>query len=329
MSAPGFAREDAIAVAAFIAVVAVGLAVELARSAMADSPRARIRQRLLNNVNEVAPALEAADVTPAEGARRKHFAADTRLAQLIGRLKAQADHMGGPAGLRWIGGAAGVLALIFLYLWQMLDLNLLLGVALAPAPAAIGGVIGFTLMVRRYRNRFLNAFPDALDLIIRAVRAGVPVVHAIMTAGKELPYPVGREFRLMGDALRLGMDQMDVMDTASKRIGVPDFRYFVVCLQLQRETGGPLADTLENLSNIIRARRELRLKTRALTAQGRAASKIIAMVPLVVMGALKLVGPDYVNVLFETPVGQRILAIAGTMVFVGLIIIARMSKLED
>lgn len=324
----GLARGDLIALLGFVGVLAVGLGAELVRSSTVNSPRARIRQRLHDSVSEVVPAVEAGLGDDDIAVRPQGFG-DSRAGRYVLKLKEQADHMGGSAGLRGIALAALAAAAMVGIGAHMAGAAPWVSALLAVLAGAAGGVVGFKIMVRRYRQAFLTGLPDALDLMIRAVRAGVPVVHAIMTAGKELPYPVGREFRLMGDALRLGMDQQDVMDAASARIGIPDFRFFVVCLQLQRETGGPLADTLENLSAIIRARREVRLKTRALTAQGRAASKIIALVPFFIMGTLKLVGADYLDVLFDTARGQRLFGLALTMIVVGLVTIARMSKLED
>lgn len=325
----GMASEDLVMVATFLAVVVIGVGYQVVRAVVAGSPRSRIRQRLLDNVADVSPVVAEPEPDDSAVAHKKKLGADSPVMQLFLRLKAQADHMGGTAGLRVIALAAVVAAVVAVVLTQLAGLDLWLVAASALPAAVAGGYVGFTIMVKRYRALFLSSFPDALDLMIRAVRAGVPVVHAIVTAGKELPYPVGREFRIMGDSLRLGMDQQDVMETASKRIGIPDFRFFVVCLQLQRETGGPLADTLENLANIIRARREVNLKTRALTAQGRAASKIIAMVPVMVVGSLKLMGGDYMDVLFDTAPGQRLLWIAAGMVVAGLAVIGRMSKLED
>lgn len=323
------ALEDTIALATFIIVVAVGLGIELARSVMADSPRARIRQRLHDNVAEVIPAAVEAEAEDHIAMRSPSAAAEGALTQLLHRMKAQAIHVGGGSGLRTIAVAAVAAAVLTAVGAQFVGLSVLVGLLVAPV-VAVGAAYGcYLFLVQRYRSRFLAGLPDALDLLIRAVRAGVPVVHAIITAGKELPDPIGREFRIMGDALRLGMDQQEVMEAASERIGIADFRFFVVCLQLQRETGGPLADTLDNLAGIIRARREVRLKTRALTAQGRAASKIIAAVPVCVVMALKTMGAGYMDVLFDTARGQNLLYLAIGMIVTGLVVIDRMSKLED
>jgi Flp pilus assembly protein TadB len=171
-------------------------------------------------------------------------------------------------------------------------------------------------------------FPDTLDLVIRAVRAGIPVVHAISTAGQEAEEPVRSTFRTMGDSLRLGVDLKEVLDKAVANLQIADFSFFAVCLLLQRETGGNLGETLENLSTIIRTRRDIRLKTRALTAEGRIASKIISAVPFVITGFLYVVNRPYVNLLFHTRAGHKMLTLAAVLLVVGLTLIQKISKLD-
>lgn len=201
-----------------------------------------------------------------------------------------------------------------------------------PIAAALASGFGTVIVYRRltdsYRTRFLAQFPDTLDLIVRAVRAGVPVGQAIMTAANETADPVRTEFRIMGDSLKLGVDMAEVLETAVKRVQLPDFSFFSVCLTLQRETGGQLGETLENLSAIIRTRREVRMKTKALTAEARVASKIIAAVPFSIMGMLYVIDADYVMLLFTRSTGRMLLTIAGVLLFVGLAIISRMAKLD-
>lgn len=199
------------------------------------------------------------------------------------------------------------------------------------AALAIMAFLTFRLyhkLIARYQLRFVNAFPDTLDLIIRAVRAGVPVTQAIIAAGDEGAEPVRSEFKTMGDSLKVGIGVDDVLEVAVRRIEIPDFSFFSVCLLLQRETGGQLGETLENLSGIIRARRDLRLKTRALTGETRVASKIIAAVPFFILGILYLVSHDYIMLLFQRQAGHTILFIAGALLATGLLVISKMSNLD-
>ena len=135
------------------------------------------------------------------------------------------------------------------------------------------------------------------------------------------------DFNQRGD-VHLDMVEVMVLDEADRRIAIPDFSFFVVCLQLQRETGGQLTEMLENLSQIIRTRRELGMKARALTAEGRTASKVIAAVPLCIMLALWIINPEYIGVLFSTPQGHTILYVAAAMGTAGLLLINRIARLE-
>ncbi len=131
-------------------------------------------------------------------------------------------------------------------------------------------VRSYNFLVARFRQRFLDGFPALIDLIVRAVRAGVPVTHVIHSASSEVNEPLRTEFRIMGDSLQVGLDLEEVLAVAVERIGIADFSFFCVCLLLQRETGGQLGETLENLSGIVRTRREIRQKTKALTPVRRA-----------------------------------------------------------
>ncbi|VBX55246.1 type II secretion system protein [Burkholderia pseudomallei] len=205
-------------------------------------------------------------------------------------------------------------------------------IAFASALAALAGFVGASFAGfapwLRLPPRFLSVFPDALDLIIRAVRAGIPVAQAIGTAGRESEEPVRATFRAMGDALRVGADLKDVLEQQAERLQLADFSFFGVCLVLQRETGGNLTETLENLSGIIRTRRDIRMKTRALTAEGRIASKIIAAVPFAIAGFLFVVNRPYVNLLFHTRAGHKMLILAAVLLTVGLAMIRKIANLD-
>lgn len=189
-------------------------------------------------------------------------------------------------------------------------------------------VFGYRFMVHRFKKRFLAQFPNALDLIIRAVRAGVPANQAISAASKEFSDPLHTEFGLMGDGLRLGLDLKEVLDEAERRIGVAEFSFFCVCLLLQRETGGPLTETLENLAQIIRARTELQLKARALTAETRTASKVIAAIPAVVISVMWFLNHDYIATLFTTSGGLFLLKLSLGLVVTGLLVIQHLANLK-
>jgi Flp pilus assembly protein TadB len=132
----------------------------------------------------------------------------------------------------------------------------------------------------------------------------------------------------MGDGIKVGLDLEEVLATAVTRIGIADFSFFCVCLLLQRETGGQLGETLENLAGIVRKRREIRQKTKALTGEARITTKILAAVPFFILGSMFMLNRPYLMVLFKTPPGQKVLTCAAISLTVGLSLVHKMSKLD-
>jgi tight adherence protein B len=186
----------------------------------------------------------------------------------------------------------------------------------------------YSFLIERFRKRFLDGFPDLLDTIVRAVRAGVPVTHVIGSAADECPEPLKHEFTRMSDSLQVGRDLEEVLAVAMRRIKIADFSFFCVCLLLQRETGGQLGETLENLSSIVRTRREVRQKTKALTAEARITTKILAAIPVCIMLCLYSLNRPYMMVLFQREAGHKLLTYAAISVVFGVFLIGKLSKLD-
>jgi tight adherence protein B len=162
----------------------------------------------------------------------------------------------------------------------------------------------------RNLTRFTQRFPDAIDLIVRAVRAGLPVLASMEAAGAETPEPVGREFRRLIADTRIGITVEEALTRAAARIGLIEFNFFVASIQLQRESGGNLTETLATLSSVLRRRDELRAKTKALTAEARMSAMVLAAMPFVTAGAIMLITPSYFKPLFADPRGAYILGAA-------------------
>lgn len=178
------------------------------------------------------------------------------------------------------------------------------------------------------RQQFMDTFPDAIDLVVRAVKAGIPTSESIATAGRELPDPLGGEFARVAQEIAIGVAPNKAFSEAAERVGINDFNFFAVTLMLQRETGGNLAETLENLAALLRKRKEMRLKVKALTAEGKFTSKVIAGLPILVVTALYFLNRDYVTLLFTDSVAQIFLGIAVSLVIIGSIIMDRMVSME-
>ncbi|CAO3433145.1 type II secretion system F family protein [Azospirillum endophyticum] len=224
------------------------------------------------------------------------------------------------------GVALGVAVAGFLLLTRVFGFSVPAALALAGAAVPVAGRMTVRSLVARRRREFLEGLPDAIDLIVRSVRAGIPVTAAMTLAGQEVQEPVRSEFKRLSDAVAIGIDLKEALDRAAERIRLPDFDFFVICLMIQRETGGQLAETLQNLSDILRRRKDLRRKQRALTAEGRVSAKIVAAIPFVAGFGLFLLNPNYARRLIDDPTGNRMLLAASVALGLGLLVIARMTR---
>ncbi len=322
---------DIVTLTAFGAAILLGLAWLVLTDALRKRPRHQMRARLQkaatfsrSSVN--VKVLEQLQRAQAEARRRRRREALGELGYYLDRLDAVAGHRGSTyLSVLMIGVAAAGLFLLLIGLipphwWTVL-------LALVGAPAMIG-VAAYRWLVARFRNRFLGQLPDAMDMIVRASRAGIPVTQSIRNVGLGFDAPLGPEFRKMGDSLLLGGDLEDVLDAAALRVELPDFSFFSVCVLLQRESGGSVSEALENLSAIIRARRDLALKARALTAEGRMSGLIMSLLPFFIIGMLYSINRPYVEVLFITEAGRKLLWVAAGMLLLGVVSMRKLSRME-
>lgn len=186
--------------------------------------------------------------------------------------------------------------------------------------------IGF--LISRRIKRFLADFPEAIELIIRGLRSGLPVPESIRIVGQEFDGPVGTEFALISDRIRFGQTLEDALWDAVGRIDLPDFKFFVVSLSVQRETGGNLAETLENLSKILRQRRQMKLKIKAMSSEARASAMILGALPFLMFAIMLLINSEYVMTLFNDPRGLIMLGFGLTCLAVGVGIMWKMVRFE-
>jgi tight adherence protein B len=285
----------------------------------AERHRGRREQRL-KTITMTAPSDEISGISLRRplprGSRLRAFL--SLPAGLRARLEAAFAAAGNRVGLAELVAAAIAAATITGFTARFMGLNsaLVIGLGIVAAAAAARSLLRFAQ--QRYQQRFLDAFPDAIDLIVRAVRAGLPVLDAIEVAAREVAAPVGSEFQKVIDDTRVGVAMADALNHAATRVRVPDFRFFVASIVLQRRTGGGLAETLVNLSTLIRQRRALRLKARALTAESKASAALIGVTPFVAGAGLYLVKPDMVALLFVDHRGRFMLGIAIASLLLGI-----------
>lgn len=202
----------------------------------------------------------------------------------------------------------------------------------SPIPALLGGVgAGFgaprmvlSYMTAKRKARFINHFADAVDIIVRGIRSGLPLGECLNIIARESPDPIDMEFRHVMEGTRLGLPLIDSLDRGAERVGVPEFKFFAIVLAIQQETGGNLAETLSNLSNILRARKKMKDKVKAMSSEARTTAGIIGSLPFAMGGILGVTSPDYIAELF-TSSGGNIAIVAGFVsMSVGIAVMAKM-----
>jgi tight adherence protein B len=196
------------------------------------------------------------------------------------------------------------------------------GVALFCGTALPLAVLKF-LRARR-RKKFSAQFPDAIDIIVRSMRAGHPVPIAITMVAREMPDPIGSEFGIVTDEITYGADLETAMRNLYFRVGTDDLPLFVTAVAIQGSTGGNLGEILENLSGVIRQRFKMRRKIRALAAEGRASALILSSLPIGIFLAVILLVPNFYGSVWHESMTKIVLAIAGCWMGVGNFIMYRM-----
>ena len=183
-------------------------------------------------------------------------------------------------------------------------------------------------LAKRRLKRFTFHFPDSIDLIVRAVRSGQPISEAIKVVAEQAPQPVKSEFQQIRDAVQLGLTLRDAIDQAGERITLPEFRFFSIALSIQQETGGNLAETLENLSKMLRRRKQIKLKIRAVSAEARASAWIVGSLPFMMFFILLSINRNYGATLIGDARGIALLVIGVLMTCIGIGVMVKMSNFD-
>lgn len=292
---------------------------------------ARRIQRVRETCFEVAPTPKAATGL----ARREQAARFGTLATVLQKLLPRPETVRErleQAGMRIAPGDLAILCLG----GTLLLAGVLWAAGLSPAlaaPAAFSAVFGgaaihIGLARRRRAKKFLALLPEAIDLVVRAVKSGLPVSEAIALIGEEVEDPVGEVFREVASNMHIGMSTEEALWAAVRRVDLAEFRFLVVSITLQRETGGNLTGILANLATMVRRREQMKLKVRAMSSEARSSAMIIGALPFLVGTVIFFVNPDYMMKLFVDPRGQM-LALAGLgSLTLGILVIARLVRFE-
>ncbi len=213
---------------------------------------------------------------------------------------------------------------ISLFLGQPILLGLLVGFILGVGLPHL--YVGF--FISRRKNTFLKLFPDAIDLIVRGLRAGLPVAKTMQSIVTEVPEPVSSVFREITDQVTLGITLEKAMLEVAKRLDMTEFNFFVTSITLQRETGGNLTEILSNLSEVLRQRHMMKLKIKAMSSEARASAGIIGSLPFILFIVVSVVSPTYMSPLFDDFRGNIALLGAFTSLTLGIGIMVKMARFE-
>lgn len=251
-----------------------------------------------------------------------------RSGKKLGKLREDLEQ----AGLNWTVRTF----IIFSVVLALVGAGLYFATGLPTIGAAFAAVI-FGLGVPRFvvnflRKRRMQKFtallPDAIDLIVRGVRSGLPVNECINIIANEMPDPLGGEFRMVAESQKLAVPLDEALLRALRRIPTPEFRFFAIVLQIQQQTGGNLAETLSKLSDVLRQRKKMRDKIQALSMEAKASAGIIGSLPVAVGLILYFIEPEYISLLFTTDAGHKILFAGGFLMGIGILVMRQMINFD-
>ena len=197
--------------------------------------------------------------------------------------------------------------------------------------APVFGVLPY-LFVRMARTRrfdkFEEQFPESIELMARALRAGHAFPTGLQMVAEEIPDPVGAEFKLVYDRQNFGMSMHDALRGLAERVPILDARFFATAVLTQRETGGNLSEVLDNLAAVIRERFKVKRQVRAVTAHGRMTGWILAALPPSLGLILGFISPEHINTMITDPLGIQMLVVGGTMQVIGTLIIRKLVNIR-
>lgn len=182
--------------------------------------------------------------------------------------------------------------------------------------------------IARRIKKFTSSFPDAIELLVRGLKSGLPVGETLGVVAREVPGPVGEEFKMVTEKIKIGKSMEDSLQETADRLGTAEFQFFVITLAIQRETGGNLAETLANLADVLRKRAQMKLKIRAMSSESKASAYIVGSLPFFVFGMVWMVNQEYLAGFFYEP--RLIVAGLGGAVWmgIGVFIMAKMVSFE-
>jgi tight adherence protein B len=180
----------------------------------------------------------------------------------------------------------------------------------------------------RRQKKFVGDFSNAIDVIVRGVKSGLPVNECLKIIAREAPRPVCDEFHMLVEGIRIGLSLEQALVRMQERMPLQEVNFFAIVLLIQQKTGGNLAEALGNLAGVLRSRKLMEAKIKALSSEAKASAYIIGSLPFLVMGAVKIASPDYLDPLFNERVGNFILIGAGMWMLMGVFVMKKMTQIK-
>jgi tight adherence protein B len=236
------------------------------------------------------------------------------------------------AGLNWskrrffiTGGALGFVAFILVV---AIDGGLLAALGMAFA-AGVGGPIWLLKFLKKRREaKFLNAFPDGVDTIVRGIKAGLPLLDSLRIIAADAPEPLKSEFRSIVETQTIGIPIGEACAKLYDRIPLPEANFFGIVIAIQQKAGGNLSEALGNLSRVLRERKKMKAKIQAMSMEAKASASIIACLPLAVMMLVYITSPDYIELLWTHPTGRMMLAGSALWMGTGVMVMRKMINFD-
>jgi tight adherence protein B len=184
------------------------------------------------------------------------------------------------------------------------------------------------MLIKRRIKAFTTRFPDAIELLVRGLRAGLPISETLSVVASELPGPVGEEFRMVTDKMKIGRTMEGALQDTADRLGTPEFQFFCITMAIQKETGGNLAETLSNLAEVLRKRAQMKLKIKAMSSESKASAYIVGSLPFIVFTMIFMINRPYMANFFQDE--RLMMAGIGGLVWmsIGAFIMAKMVNFE-
>lgn len=264
----------------------------------------------------------------AVASRRPMIFTDGRDVSRLDKLRLRLAQTGKKWTLKQYLNVSGGLTFLVMTLLWLKDAPLLLalfgGVVVG---AGLPHVLINFFIARRIKN-FTANFPDAIELLVRGLKSGLPVAETLSVVATEVPGPVGEEFKMVTEKIKIGKSMEESLQETADRLGTAEFQFFVVTLAIQRETGGNLAETLANLADVLRKRAQMKLKIRAMSSESKASAYIVGSLPFFVFGMVWMVNQEYLAGFFYEP-RLMIAGLGGALwMSMGVFIMAKMVSFE-